>query len=366
MVEKFADQIVFWGKEGASHFLQETLGKLSAKRVLLVTGKNSYQLSGAEAFILPIIGNIESHRVSEFQPNPTLTDTLQGVKQFQAFKPDCIIAIGGGSVLDMAKLINFFGSTGLDATNYLEEKVDVELPALLPLIAIPTTAGTGSEATHFSVLYYDKIKYSVAEKCMLPNGVVLNPELTQVMTPYQTACTGMDALAQGIESYWAVGSTAESREYAEKAIRLAWQFLEPAVKQPTLESREKMQEAAYWAGRAINISKTTLCHALSYVLTSHYGYPHGHAVAVFLPEIFRAHARSKVVSDFLSGLLGEGRVADNLHRLVLEIGLGRKNVFHEEDICTAVSGVNLERLKNNPLEFSEQGLEEVVRLSLMN
>jgi alcohol dehydrogenase class IV len=239
---------------------------------------------------------------------------------------------------------------------------------LLPCIAIPTTAGTGSEATHFSVVYKNKVKFSVADPRMIPATVILNPALTAQMSPYQTACTGMDALAQGIESYWAVGATGESWEYAEKAIRQAWLFLEKAVKNPDTESRQNMLEAAYWSGRAINISKTTLCHALSYSLTSYFGYPHGHAVALLLPAVFELHLRNGIISKELFGFFDcrDGREAQiKLGEMMLRIGMVLMDDFTLNDIELIVSQVNPERMRNNPLIASRDVIHALLTAALV-
>lgn len=382
MVEAFPDQIVHWGQGGASLFLTNKLSEIGARRILLVTGKSSYISSGAEAFVHSALNDQSILRFNEFDPNPKLDDLIDGLEIFSNYRPDCIVAIGGGSVLDMAKLINFFGSTGLDPSEYLTGKVQFKPQSLLPLTAIPTTAGTGSEATHFSVLYKEKVKYSVAEQCMLPNIVILNPALTKSMTPYQSACTGIDALAQGIESFWAVGSTLKSREYAVKGIRLALQYLERSVLNPDEVSIKGMQDAAYWSGRAINVSKTTLCHALSYSLTSHFGLPHGHAVALTLPAVFLVnagvsdadvndprgaeHVRGIVKS--LCELLGVANPeagADWIQCLFERIGISNswisENGFSPQQARVFIlQEINVERLLNNPRKIGKDMLLKIV------
>ena len=112
---------------------------------------------------------------------------------------------------------------------------------------------------------------------------VVYPQFTYQNDAYLTACTGFDALAQAIESYWAKGATNESRDYSVRAIGLLWKQLPQLIQSPTKELRNQVAEGAYWAGRAINISTTTAPHAFSYVFTSKYGYPHGHAVAFTFP-----------------------------------------------------------------------------------
>ena len=118
---------------------------------------------------------------------------------------------------------------------------------------------------------------------ILPDVAIVYPPFTYNNPKYLTACTGFDALAQGIESYWNVNATEESDEYAKRAIQLLWPNLPVAVNAPTKQARDKVSEGSYWAGRAINITKTTAPHAFSYPFTTYYGYPHGHAVALTFP-----------------------------------------------------------------------------------
>ena len=125
--------------------------------------------------------------------------------------PNIILAVGGGSALDMAKLIRYH--------------IYKETDSYIPLVVIPTTAGTGAETTHFSVCYINGEKQSIADSAMLPDYAFVCSELTSHNDAYLTACTGFDAVAQAIESYWSVNSTDESRSYSLKALGLLWKQL---------------------------------------------------------------------------------------------------------------------------------------------
>jgi len=366
MIKKFTNQEVNFGADCSSDYLKKRVSELAVRKILYVTGKDSFQQSGAMDFLrIHAMLKIE-HRFSEFRANPNYNDLMNGLEYFQKVRPDCILAVGGGSVLDMAKLINFFGTTKIDPEGYLDGWWRPKTPfmmKLLPCIAIPTTAGSGSETTQFSVLYKNKIKHSVEHPAMIPDTVILNPELTTNMTPYLTACTGMDALSQGVESYWAVGATNESRIYAGKAIRLATAFLERAVKKPDAKSRKSMQEAAFWAGRAINISKTTICHALSYSITSHFGYPHGHAVGLLLPAVFEFHLKMGIVTTGLIDCFDCGNhknIPAFLRNLTESIGIICLKTFLVKDIELIASEVNIERIGNNPVTLSPADLCELL------
>ena len=130
--------------------------------------------------------------------------------------PNIILAVGGGSALDMAKLIRYH--------------IYKETDSYIPLVVIPTTAGTGAETTHFSVCYINGEKQSIADSAMLPDYAFVCSELTSHNDAYLTACTGFDAVAQAIESYWSVNSTDESRSYSLKALGLLWKQLPLLIK----------------------------------------------------------------------------------------------------------------------------------------
>ena len=304
----------------------------------------------------------------DFEENPKIEDVRKGLSLLVSSNSSLIVGIGGGSVLDMSKLLRFFYSYSGEATGckFLKEK------ELLPLIALPTTAGTGSEATHFSVLYKDKIKYSVEHTDILPDVAIVYPPFTYNNPKYLTACTGFDALAQGIESYWNVNATEESDEYAKRAIQLLWPNLPVAVNAPTKQARDKVSEGSYWAGRAINITKTTAPHAFSYPFTTYYGYPHGHAVALTFPfffklntfcenlkvEINRVGYANKV--DFLQSLLRDDHLS--MHEYLQNIMLTNPISFRKDDILHIFKCVNENRLANNPIYVTEGIKQDLINM----
>ena len=366
MIESGSEQKVFWGDGDLPAHLASALSELGAKRVFVVCGRNSFSASGVADVVKAGLAGREWERFSDFSSNPKIEDLNAGLKKLRAFRADVVLAAGGGSILDMGKLLAFFSALSRSPEEYLDAP-DALSPdgEPLPTIAVPTTAGTGSEATHFAVLYRNGEKRSVADSSMLPAYVLLNPEFTRSLSPYQTACTGFDALAQGIESLWAKGATDESAGYAKKAVRLALESLESAVKNGDRASREKMMEAAYWAGRAINISKTTVCHALSYYMTSRYGYPHGHAVALFLPAVFAEHERRGAVPEALNRLFpADAPPASTLRELVNRLGLVPDRTFSSSETKTIAGKTNPQRLRNNPVDLPAPSLEGMVENAL--
>lgn len=340
------------GLDQAPSFLKRFRNGIPSENILLVCGRHSFQASGAEAWFAEAgLGDLP--RFDDFAINPKEEDVIQGLQVFHQIQAKAVIGVGGGSTLDMAKLLAYFGSTGTTLSEYLEHGRPAS-PSLSPLLAVPITAGTGSEATHFAVVYRGTRKYSVADPALLPDAVWLVPEWTASMSPYQTACTGMDALAQGIESLWANGATPESRGFARQAVHLALHTLPTVVEAPTPDARADMQEAAYLAGAGINISKTTGAHAFSYILTSQFDLPHGHAVALLLPFFVDLHQRA--------GITVEGVTRDRLSDLLRRIHLAR-TLPVDASTLTAIllDNVNMERLSNNPVPVTPEFISSVAR-----
>ena len=250
-----------------------------------------------------------------------------------------------------------------------------------PLIAIPTTSGTGSEATHFSVLYVDNIKHSIVHESMRPAFVIIDPELTYSLPERLTAITAMDAFCQAVESYWSVKSTDQSRKWASTAAAMVLNHVDRAVNEPDPASRAALSEAAHLSGRAIDITRTTAPHALSYTLTALHGIPHGHAVVLFLGPVLEFNAgitasdchdprgvpfvleRVKYILDLLgASTAAEGRkfLDRKLDSLGLETRLETLGVTRPVELEGIVASVNSDRLRNNPRRLEPDQLRSIV------
>ena len=297
------------------------------KRVL--EGKNLFLVcrgSFDSLWIADFINGLDPIRFSGFTPNPGIEEVMDGVEAFKCSGCDTILAVGGGSAIDTAKCIK----------HYSESEA--------PVIAIPTTAGTGSESTHFAVVYESGNKMSVAAPELLPDIVILEPSTLRSVPEYTRKATMLDALCHAIESHWARKATDESREYAEKAIQLILKG-----KDAYLENKDEgnaiMMDAANLAGQAINISTTTAAHAMCYKITGMYGFQHGQAAAICLPEVWKHidAAPGITLSEFnalLEELGMEYPVSDDAAR----------------DIELLADSVNTERLSNSPVIFNREQL----------
>ena len=204
--------------------MSDIRAEFNAKTVMLVTGKASYaQVVPKASLIRPCKDDTVVH-FSDFDVNPKIEDAERGVALAIEAGVDLIIGVGGGSVMDMAKLIKAFYTAPEKSKELAKGELEMTDPGI-PWYWYPTTAGSGSEATHFAVVYIGLDKYSLASQLLLPDGVILDGSLIASASPYQMACNGLDALAQAIESAWAAGSTEQSREYSFRAVSLCAKYL---------------------------------------------------------------------------------------------------------------------------------------------
>jgi alcohol dehydrogenase class IV len=367
---------------GALDELPKVLARRRPRHIFLVTGKKAYSRSGAQAALTPYLAPYTVTRWSDFEENPKLQHLERGLARFHQAQPDLILAVGGGSAMDMAKLIKIFSIQSKPPSAYIEGD-ELLAPATLPLVAIPTTAGSGSQATHFAVLYIGRSKHSVAHACMRPDVALVDPALLQSVSPSIAAATGLDALNQGIESYWSIRSTETSKNFARQAIELVCANLRDIVCRPSDATRLAMAHAAHRAGEAINITTTTAPHAISYPITSYFGVPHGHAVGLVLARILayneevqdqdcldpRGADYVRATMREIASLLGATDAASAAARynaLMDDISLSRDfsslGIATDEDIEILVThGFNPQRVRNNPRLVTEDALRNMLR-----
>jgi alcohol dehydrogenase class IV len=249
--------------------------------ILLFVDEIAFESCGARAFFAPILKDFPIHFLSYSGKALPIEDIQQLYDKNKHIRDiDLIIAVGGGTIIDLSKIYSLAYANDLTDLDIILS--DKSLKNKIDLVFIPTTAGTGSEATSFAVVYKDKKKHSILHPSLLPKYTILDPDLLKSLPEKILNATVLDALAQGIESMWAVGGTEESREYAHIAIANILSGIEETNRMKKLKA---FQLGAHFSGKAINISKTTISHAISYPLTSHFGIPHGIAVFLTLPKI---------------------------------------------------------------------------------
>ena len=197
---------------------------------------------------------------TDFKPNPDYESVKKGVEIFKQNKCEFIIVVGGGSAIDVAKCIKLYSNMD-DNKLYLEQEI---VPNNITLLAVPTTAGTGSEATKFTVIYYNNIKQSIDHESIIPSLVLFVPELLKTLPLYQKKSTVLDTLSHDIESIWSINSNEESTSYSVESIKIVLENLKDYLNNNE-ETFEKMLKASNYAGKSINITQTTAGHALCYI-----------------------------------------------------------------------------------------------------
>lgn len=311
---------------------------------------------------------------SGFSANPKVEELEEALKACPE-NYDVYVAFGGGSVIDFTKLFRCSRDHSMVDGRLFPKEGTFRKGSVF--VAIPTTAGTGSEATSFAVYYMNGIKYSLSDPSLLPDYAILDSAFTACSPRYLKACSGMDAFCQALESYWSIRSTMVSEEYALEAIRICRKNLVQFVNSDSEEAALKMLNASNLAGKAINLTTTTAVHALSYKMTSRYGIPHGHAVAIGMAGIFKKHlmATEKTLVDVrgldyfkkkMEGLLeasgiGSGDVTAWFRSLFEEIGLEFNAVkLGITDFEEIAASVDAQRLANNPVLLSQDDLVDVL------
>ena len=321
--------------------LPEIWEALRAKKLLLVCGASFDRLPLHNALIPR---ETETIRFSGFTSNPRYEDAQTGAEIFRGGNCDAILAVGGGSAIDVAKCIKLFSGT----------------PA--PLVAVPTTAGTGSESTRHAVLYKDGVKQSISDPSIVPDYAVLEPKLLQALPLYQKKCTMLDALCQGIESWWSVNATNESMAFSKAAVEGVAANWRAYIGENDAGAAARVMEAANASGRAIDITATTAPHAMSYKLTSLYGLPHGHAVALCMGEVWPyllAHTdacidpRGRAHLERVLEAIEEVLSLDGYRAMLSELDLKCPAAQDKDaELDMLARSVNPERLKNNPVALT--------------
>lgn len=344
---------------GDYRILDEYFQRIGAKRLFLVCG-NSIQKLRIGRYFEALERRMLVVRFSAFSPNPTYEAAASAAEEFQNAGCDAIAVVGGGSAMDVAKCVKLWA--GLEpGGNYLRQ---TPLPCATPLLAVPTTAGTGSEATRYAVVYYKGEKQSVIHENCIPSAVLLDPSALEALPDYHRKASMLDAFCHGIESFWSVHATEKSREDSQKSIQGILKNLAPYLQNKPV-GNAGMLEAAHRAGKAIDQTQTTAGHAMCYKLTSLYGIAHGHAAALCVSKLW----------PYMAVKAGDTALACALRTLAVAMGcrsvpesiekfnqiLGglklRTPVPKPEDFSILQNSVNPVRLQNNPILLDVEDID---------
>lgn len=270
--------------QGCLQKTTDILKELGAKKVLIVTDSNIKNLpffAQLQAFVEK--AGAESLVFDQVEPNPSV-QTADAAAAVSRDGCDAVIGLGGGSVMDVAKSAAILAANPGSIAQYLFGAGDAQKQITvdgIPVLAIPTTAGTGSEVSNVVVITDGRgIKDLALHNFLFPRFALVDPEITLKLPPYITAATGLDVLGHALEGFTSTINCEISELMALEAIRLCFRYLPKCVKSPDIESRGYMAYACTLAGIAQSLGACTAAHALSCPLTIRYGIPHGHAVGI--------------------------------------------------------------------------------------
>ena len=317
------------------------------------------------------LNEFEIVKFSDFEPNPDYDSVVKAVKLYRSENCDMIIAIGGGSAIDLAKCVKLYAKMD-ESDEYINQSI---VPNDIKLVAIPTTAGTGSEATRYSVIYYNGSKQSVTDESCIPSTVIFDASALKTLPEYQRKSTMLDALCHSIESFWSVNSTDKSKELSKQAIKMILENKDSYISNNE-QGNVNMLKAANVAGKAINITQTTAGHAMCYKLTGLYGVAHGHAAALCVSKLLpymvtntekcidpRGKEYLDKTFDELACAMGcktKDEMCKKFDELFNSLDL-LKPESKAEDINILKNSVNPVRLKNNPISLNLDAIEMLYR-----
>ena len=355
--------------------LNEYLKNKKYKKILIITGKNSYFKSGAHIILKSIIKDKNVNFFFKKSYVPEIRELKKIVKFADKINPDLILAVGGGAVIDYSKIVS--------CTNYSEisfKKIffgKVIHNKKFELCVIPTTAGSGAEVTSNSVIYIEKKKFSFESLKLLPDYFILVPHLVLKLNKKIKSSSGFDAISQALESILSLKSNDKSIYFAKKSLKLSMENYLDFLNKPNNTNTLNMCLAANLSGKAINISKTIAPHAVSYPFTSYFGISHGHAVSLTLNKfllfnfnninycqsnfdlkkrykILFSATKTKSINDldlFLKNIKKKANLEQNYKKLNIDIKKNHTKILN---------GINELRLKNNPIKLKKSDVSNII------
>ena len=348
----------------------------SFKKIFVLCGKKSFVNSGAEN-LLKNISNKEIKLFYKKSEIPILEELIEIIKDIKNFKPDLFLAIGGGAVIDYAKIANVVDIRP-DLAELIVNYIYPFKKKYTKLAVIPTTAGSGAEVTSNAVIYVDGIKHSFESELLIPDHFFLIPEFLISAPNKIKASSGFDAIAQALESLVSRKSNDKSVEYASKSLRVSVNSFISFINEPNMKNATEMSIASNLAGKAISISKTTAPHAASYPFTSLFNISHGHAVSLFFEKFFKFNYENIDKSETSFDLKKRFDLIFNLFDVQdingfnSKISLIKKSANLEDDLTKfnidiikssedVLKGINLLRLGNNPVKIDGTDIQKIIK-----
>ncbi len=319
----------------------DVLGTLNLQQVCIVTDKGMVQFG----ILKMLTDELDKHGISyhvfdDVQPDPTTDIVEKGLTSLMIEKPQALIALGGGSAIDSAKAIIYYG-------NKLQETIFGKNMYEKPyFIALPTTAGTGSEVTEYAVITDAErgIKIPLTDAQMLPDAAILEPRLIESVPPGATAATGLDVLTHAIEAYSSTENNPFARCYAAKAAELVFKSLYDAYADGhNLNAKASMQIASCMAGIAFNSAGLGITHSLAHAIGAQWHLPHGYANAIVLPYVISFNGQDSYTASVYGRLLS---------------AMGLLNISGDATQMLRKSVEMLKRELNIPASLQAAGIDE--------
>lgn len=367
-----------------------SVGEIAARfgsKAMICTRGTSMEKYGA---LEKVRASLAVRKINSFVFNlpahePTVSEIDRGAEKARSEKPDVVIGLGGGSTIDTAKAVSGLATNPGSVADYLEgvgRGWTITAPSL-PYIAIPTTAGTGSEVTKNAVISSDNnaFKKSIRSPHLIPNIALLDPELTLSVPTHITAETGMDALTQLIESYVSAKAQPIPQALAIYGIRLAGKYLHRAVQHGSdIEAREGMLLASLLSGLALANSGLGAAHGIAAALGALAGIPHGKACAILIPHVMRVNLPHCIegfatiagaLDDNVEGTTDEkaNRAVEIVSSLRESVGIPRKLSAEEIDpklIPELVRNSRGSSMRGNPVKLCDEEIESIIRTVISN
>ena len=346
---------IFFG-QGAFQKLGAVLDELQITRAVLCCGRHfapeAEKLMAAEGRIVAVFGQVEQ--------NPQLSGIEESTRLCRVHGADGVIGIGGGSSLDTAKFAAAVAPNPGQAIDYYEGRRTFCAENRLPVVAVPTTAGTGSEVTQVSVVSHGTEKKTINNPAFMPAAAIVDPLLSKSVPPRTTMNTGLDAMAHALEGYWSKNHQPIPDLMAIEAVRLILENLERAYRDGSdLEARGNMAMAALLGGLSFALPKTAASHACSYPLSEDYHLPHGEACAFTLDSLVRINADARLEELCRRvGLSGTEELAERIRALKklggLRMRLSELGNVDLDKLCRDCAAHPL--MKNNPVALDEAAL----------
>jgi alcohol dehydrogenase len=352
--------------------IRQVVDELKGKKIFLVTSKHFAKRYGILDKLSDFLKGLTLVVFAEVEENPTIETVDRGAAQCRESKCDLVMGLGGGSALDAGKAMAMLQRNPGSIREYLDQERTCQAKGL-PYVAIPTTSGTGSEVTPFTVITHPskKAKPAIAPPENFPDIALVDPELTKSMPFEVAASTGLDALCQAVEGFWSTQGNPLTRSLAFQAIKLAMENLESACFKKDKESVTSMALASHLTGIEMSNIGNTSIHPLSYPITIDYSVPHGFACAIFLPETIRFNA-SAIKDRFrdlltLLNLTSVEAFADRVDFLMEKLKaprrLGQLGVKQEDIAGIAKRGVGRSTAWN-PRPMTEEDIAQICKTIL--